>query len=116
VVLRHLASELNWHPASEAGTGGQPERRHTRLAAGIPYSNATEVLPWIATAQNEPFTEPLQTLAVPTAPPRFSDNLGAGRPAFDHGGVEELAERPRLRRASLNDRPGCRTEVAPGAD
>lgn len=36
-------------------------------------------------------------------------------PASDHGGAEELAGRPRLHRAPLNDRPWRRTQVASGA-
>jgi hypothetical protein len=40
----------------------------------------------------------------------------AGLPPSDHGGVEELPERPRSRRAPFNDHTGRRTEVAPGAD
>lgn len=52
VVLYHRTSELNRHPVSESGAGRQPERYHTRLAAGTHYSKATVVLLWIATAQN----------------------------------------------------------------
>lgn len=40
----------------------------------------------------------------------------AGLPPSGHGGVEELPERPRSRRAPFNDHTGRRTEVAPGAD
>lgn len=112
VVLYYLTSELNRQPVSESGAGGQPERYHTRLAAGTHYSNATVVLPWIATAQNEP----LRTLAIPTAPPHVSANLWTERSAFDRGGAEELAKGPRLHRAQLNDRLGHRTEVVSGAD
>lgn len=40
----------------------------------------------------------------------------AGLPPSDHGGVEELPERPRPRGAPLNGHAGRSTEVAPGAD
>ncbi len=83
VVLRHLVG-LNHRPVPAPGTGGRPDRCHTTRAAPTRDPDATEVLPRIAANPDEPSTEPLQTLAVPTPPRHPGGAPQAGRPNPDH--------------------------------
>lgn len=125
VVLRHLANELNYRPAPVRVTGGRPDRCSTTQAAATHGVDATEVLPRIP---DEPCTQSIPTMAVPTPPRHPGGGPPTGRPDPDHGSTGEHPESLRSRRAPLDDRSPHtgqtryvelsrhRTEGAPGED
>lgn len=113
--LRQPAELLHCLLARELGLTDLPPAHDsaTHLAAGD--LGDTDVLSSVEPDFTDPRTEPRQIPAIP--PPLSSRRFpGAGWLAFDHGGAEELPERPQPHRAPLNDHTGRRTEVAPDAD